>query len=1099
MVRRAYSIRFKFFGLIAGGFVAVAIGVVLLANNRMRVTIDRSQRIIHEQKLEIIVRELEQTAKRLQLTGRIEAYEESFRLSIVKKLRQMYFVSDDARIYPFIIDANGAWVMHPLFAQGDTSLSRRPDIQKMLSVQDGDFDYEYESGQRKWCVLKSFKEWGWIVAYAIPHEIKYADLSVLLNMLVAAITGTSGIVLLLLFVVISQMLRPITRLTYASKAIAAGHLDQQIEIESRDELGVLAGSFVQMRDAIKEHIAQLNDEIAERKRMEQERLAHLKTLKNMDDVNRAIQENSDLGQMMSDVLGVALSAFGCDRAYLLYPCVPDSDIWTVPMERSKPEYAGVLELGLEMPMTEEVATTARLLEEADGPVTFGPDGDNPLPKEMAERFGFHCSMAMALYPKTGKAWQFGIHQCTRARQWTDDQKRFFKEIGRRLEDALSSLLMYQNLQESEERYRMVFENSPVSIWEEDFSAVKTLFDDLKKKGVTDIETHLERHPETVQRYAESVKIVDVNRAALVLHGAASKEDLLAGLVHTFTPESFDTFRRELVSLWNEGTEMTVDAVVRTLTGDCRNVTVYFSVCPGYEETLSKVLVSLIDITKRKQTEEELAEYREHLEELIKDRTAELVEARDRAEAASRAKTAFLSNMSHELRTPLNAVIGYAQVLRMRHDDDSALSDALGIIQQSGDHLLTLINDILDISVIEAGRIKLSASTVHFATFLEGIANVIRLRAEAKHLAFEVETPDTLPLWVSTDETRLRQILLNLLGNAVKFTQAGRVVLRLERRDSPATASAAHPSHQALLRFEVSDTGIGIEKDDLDRIFQPFEQTHQVNQEAGGTGLGLAISRQLVQLMGGQLHVESEPGRGSVFWFEAALAVTGPAGDVMAPTERRITGYSGPPLRVLIADDITSNRVVLVEMLSMVGFETIEAMNGQQAVHLAGEFRPDLILMDQRMPGSNGLQAALQIRQIAGLEKVIIIAVTANVSDRCEAMCRRLGINAFLPKPVYWPRLAALLEKHAKIEWTYARNVQAQKAEKSADLVPPSPEELKILYEMARRGNLRAICERASRLETMDERLGPFVRRLRQLAQAFEDRAVLALIEQFIEE
>jgi CheY-like chemotaxis protein len=405
---------------------------------------------------------------------------------------------------------------------------------------------------------------------------------------------------------------------------------------------------------------------------------------------------------------------------------------------------------------------------------------------------------------------------------------------------------------------------------------------------------------------------------------------------------------------------------------------------------------------------------------------------------------------------------------------------------------------LDISVIETGRMNLSPTTIHFATFLEGIANIIRLRAEAKHLAFQMETPDTLPLWVAADETRLRQILLNLLSNAVKFTPAGKVVLRLERRDSPATALASPPVHQVLLRFEVRDTGIGIEQDQIDRIFQPFEQIHQIKHETGGTGLGLAISRQLVQLMGGELHVESQPGRGSVFWFEAALAVTGPADDVMPP-ERVITGYSGPRRRVLIADDIASNRLVLVEMLARVGFETIEAMDGQQVVDLAQETRPDLILIDRRMPGLNGFQAALQIRQVAGLEKVIIITVTANVSEESEAMCRRLGINAFLPKPVYWPRLAALLKKHLKIEWVYAWAVQAQSDEDSENLVPPSAEELNILYDMARRGNLRAIADRASRLETTDVRLRPFASRLRQLAQAFEDRAVLALIEQFIQE
>jgi PAS domain S-box-containing protein len=840
-------------------------------------------------------------------------------------------------------------------------------------------------------------------------------------------------------------------------------------------------------------------DITERKKAAHERLANLKFFESMDRINRAILGADDPEKMMKDLLDEVLSIFDCDRAFLIYPCDPASPTWTVWMERSKPEYPGIRDRQQEMPMDPQVAETLRMLLAADGPVTIGPGTPHALPEAVSQQFGIKSGISMAIFAKKGRPWHFGIHQCAHARIWTAEEMRVFEAIGRRLEDTMTSMSMYRNLQDSEQRYRMVFENSPVSIWEEDFSAVKTLFDDLKKQGVADIETYFDRHPETVPLCAESVKIVDVNRAALALHGAANKEELLAGLVNVFTPESFDRFRRELVSLWNGGTEMTGDSVVKTLAGDCRNVTVYFSVCPGYEETLARVLVSLTDITERKQTEEELTKYREHLKELVNARTAELSVARDRAEAANRAKTAFLANMSHELRTPLNAVIGYAQVLRMRHHADSALCDALGIIKQSGDHLLTLIDDILDISVVDAGRLDLCPTTIHFTTFLEGIANIIRLRAEAKHLDFQVERADTLPRWVAADERRLRQILLNLLGNAVKFTPAGRVVLRLERRDSPATTPSAHPSHQALLRFEVRDTGIGIAQDQIDRIFEPFEQVRPIDDEGGGTGLGLAISRQLVQLMGGELFVESEPGRGSVFWFEAALAVTSPADEVMPPPERVITGYRGPRRRVLIADDIASNRAVLVEMLARVGFETIEAMDGRQAVHLARETRPDLILMDRRMPGLDGFQAALQIRQSAGLEKVIIMAVSANVSEASKAACRQLGLDAFLPKPIHWPRLAALMEKHVKIEWVYAREVQAQRADKSEDLVPPSPQELTILCELARRGNLHAIAERATRLETMDARLRPFAARLRQLAQAFEDRAVLALIEQFIEE
>ncbi len=346
-------------------------------------------------------------------------------------------------------------------------------------------------------------------------------------------------------------------------------------------------------------------DITSRKQAEQERLKLLVFLENLDIVNRTIQKSNNLEQMMSDVLDDVLKILNCDRVFLMYPCDPGAAIWTVPMERNKPEYQGANVLGLEMKMDNDVAETLRILLSYDGPVKFGPGTQYPLPRDVSKQFGFKCFMSMAIYPKTGKPWQFGIHQCSYARIWTPEEERLFQEIGRRLADGMTSLLSYRNLLESEQRYRMVFENSPVSIWEEDFSEVKALFDDLKSKGITDIENYFAEHPETTLRCAELVKIVNVNKSALLLHAANSKHELIENLVSTFTPESFDTFRKELIYLWKGGTEMTNDAVVKTLDGETRNVTVCFAVCPGHEETLSKILVSLINITERKQIEEAL--------------------------------------------------------------------------------------------------------------------------------------------------------------------------------------------------------------------------------------------------------------------------------------------------------------------------------------------------------------------------------------------------------------------------------------------------------------------------------------------------------------
>ncbi|MBN2637453.1 MAG: PAS domain S-box protein [Bacteroidales bacterium] len=346
-------------------------------------------------------------------------------------------------------------------------------------------------------------------------------------------------------------------------------------------------------------------EITERKQAEQERIIHLNFLKNLDQINQIILKSEDLKQMMSDVLDKVQEIFGSDRSFLMYPCDPESSFWSIPIERNKPEFPGVLQMGTNMPMDSEVAKSLHVLLNTDGPVQFGPGTQYPLPAEISQKFGFKSFMSVALFPKTGKPWQFGIHQCELAHVWTTDEERLFQAIGYRLSDALGNLLTLRELQQSEQRFKLVFENSPVSIWEEDFSNIKAFFNKLRNKGITDIDNYFNKYPEAVSQCAEMVRIVDVNKTALALHGANTKQDLIKGLKNVFTPESFDTFKTELIYLWNGQTGMVSDTVIKTLEGKSQNVTIYFSVSPGYEESLSKILVSIIDITQRVQSQTEL--------------------------------------------------------------------------------------------------------------------------------------------------------------------------------------------------------------------------------------------------------------------------------------------------------------------------------------------------------------------------------------------------------------------------------------------------------------------------------------------------------------
>ena len=489
---------------------------------------------------------------------------------------------------------------------------------------------------------------------------------------------------------------------------------------------------------------------------------------------------------------------------------------------------------------------------------------------------------------------------------------------------------------------------------------------------------------------------------------------------------------------------------------------------------------------------ELKRYRDHLEEMVQERTEQLVIAKNQAEASSRAKSVFLASMSHELRTPLNAVLGYAQIFQQRSLNPEVVR-GMATIQKSGEHLLMLINDILDIARIEAGKIEFMPVPIHLWSFLENIVGMVRSRAEVKGLSVFLEIEDELPESVAADETRLRQVLANLLSNAVKFTDAGSVVLRAKKPDVPGVGDK-----RASLRFEVEDTGIGIAPETMEKIFKPFEQAGDLIRRGEGVGLGLAISHQLVGMMGGKLQVKSDPGKGSLFWFDVDMPVADLQIEERVSENRTITGYPGTRRKILVVDDNASNREVIRVFLGQVGFEVIEAENGRQAVDMAQQMRPDLILMDRWMPEMNGTDAVKWIRHIPELSSLPVIAVSASVSERDQEQTLAAGFDAFLPKPVNWPRLAALLKEFLGLEWEYVEAVTPEREVSAKILIPPPREELAVLLSLARMGDMSAIMERAEHIRSLGEEFIPFAERLRALAERFEEQHILSLIRQYME-
>lgn len=457
---------------------------------------------------------------------------------------------------------------------------------------------------------------------------------------------------------------------------------------------------------------------------------------------------------------------------------------------------------------------------------------------------------------------------------------------------------------------------------------------------------------------------------------------------------------------------------------------------GADGRIRRYISIFSDITERKRIEKELQDYREDLEQLVRQRTEELTEARDTAEAANRSKSTFLANMSHELRTPLNAVIGFSQLM----EKDPALVDTqrrhIEIINHSGNHLLTLINDVLELSKIESGKVEMRREDVDLARLLEQVVEMVQLRAEQAGLALDLES-ESLPTTAALDPLMLRQILLNLLSNAIKFTTEGKVSLRVFGADQ---------GHDIVrLTFSVLDTGIGIRSEDQVRIFRPFEQAGPPQQ--GGTGLGLSISAQYVGMMGGRLTLESNPGIGSSFSFMIDVPV-GSGNLTVAPPGRVVALDAAQQGRlVLVVDDMPEARLLVRSLLEPYGFRICEAAGVAEAeAELAFDSElPDLIFLDWFLPDGSGLSLIRQIRSQDQTWQPRIVMLTANALEESRQEALAAGADDFLSKPYEEDELYSIVEKQLAIRFTrqLIRNVPASPSAaggiSAADLLGLPPE------------------------------------------------------------
>lgn len=647
-----------------------------------------------------------------------------------------------------------------------------------------------------------------------------------------------------------------------------------------------------------------------------------------------------------------------------------------------------------------------------------------------------------------------VNQEVRWLQWTT--RGIFNDAGQLVElqgigrDITERVLAEAALKRSETRFRAIFEQASVGI------AIMDLWGNFTRVN--------QRFCEITGYSAEELRVLTCNQIHYLddpLLPQPEWQQVITGALHTVSLETRYRCR--------DGNPIWVNLTI-SLMRDEREI----------PQSLIKIVQ---DIHDRKQAE------------------LELQAAKEAAEVANRAKSEFLASMSHELRTPLNGILGYTQILNRDPRLTSEQQDSINTIQKCGEHLLTLINDILDLSKIEAQKMELSLSECDFPNFLRGISDLFELRARQKQIQFQYQQISPLPQQVQIDEKRLRQVLINLLSNGVKFTDEGLVTLKVGTVRA-FTQETGKGEHRPLdnIRFQVIDTGIGMMAEQLTQLFQPFQQVSDRRHFVEGTGLGLAISQKLVEMMGGKIEVESQWGAGSIFQFDIPIVEIGYPQELAVPNSvppaPKIIGFIGDQRKVMIVDDQTVNRKVIRHLLTPLGFDVCEAENGGECLAKVVEFQPNLIFMDLVMPDLDGLEVTQQLRQLLPVKPLRIIAVSASVFDQTQQESLAAGCDGFLPKPISVAQVLDCLQQYLELEWVYETLPPGSLIPPAPPLIVPPAPEIHNLLQLVMSGDIGGIMQEAERLEKMNVQWHPFTTELTQMAKKFQIKQLREFLKQY---
>ncbi len=992
----------------------LAVPIVIMGYFSINQIVYKLNHELFSKEINNINKEIDDLYETLEFSGvlGIESYIISSQQKLLEKFKH-YRYGQTGHLY--ILNPQGKVILHKDFEKGEQLYY--PFVKTILRQKYGEIQYTYRNKSR-YAVFLTTGKWDWTIVLSVAESEIFQHRATYLKFVVLF-----GLILFLTLLLLSHLF---TRRTSKRiddtlaflKQIEQGNLDMRIGGKAKDEIGMIQMGIDSMIEKVSEINQLMSWEIEQRKSTEQ-------ALRESQSILTNVLDNSPSAIFAKD-LSWRITMASKKLANLLD--LPQSQII------GKPDYSLFPNIEVLRKIDKKVVSSQKPVI-AEENITWGKSEHT------------YWTTTFPLFDSSHKLYG----------------------IGGILTDISDRKQAEAELRDREIRYRNLFNSSPISLWEQDFSKIKQRVDYLRTTGISNFDKHFAHHPEQVYQLLDLVDIIDVNQATLNLYQAKDKLELIKNLSHLMI-DAYDSFSALFSALAQGLTHFEVEAIHRTLTNDKIHVAMQYSVVAGFESSYKKVLVLILDITERKKFESRLRQ------------------AKEAAEVANRAKSTFLANMSHELRTPLNGILGYTQILARDETLTKKQAEGIQIIQRSGDYLLNLINDVLDLAKIEAGRIELFIKPFNFNEFITGIVDLFKMRVMQKNIQFEYKALSDLPDTIEGDEKRLRQVLINLLGNAVKFTEEGCVSLRVSYQ-------------QDFIYFEVLDTGIGIAETEIDKIFLPFQQVGEDAYKEQGTGLGLSITHELIDKMGGQLQVRSQLGEGTRFWFDLHLP------EVKTENEQdkshlvvggyTPTGYKQGQYTILIVDDKKVNRDIIVNLLQPLGFQLLQAENGQVGLDILNDQAVvDVVLTELYMPVMDGFEMMRRIR--SKHKRIPMIVLSADVFEEHQQKSFDAGCNVFITKPLQIKVLLDYLQQYLALDWTYV--AQQQPTDEDVDLndVNLTREQAAILFDLGMMGDVQGITTYLDKLEQEDVGLRSLVREIRHMAKNFMVDEICDYIRPFTE-